>query len=125
MQNVLKCVTRLNKMDGLGFIFHTNKHGMILHAESYGTNGLQFMPCPRIQCLGKSITDLYEKETAIQMQNAIELALNYGPAASAFAFSYTHKRSSFDYPNAMHGRTTYLRDGVVLIVVEVGPLSLV
>lgn len=104
-------------MDGVGFAFHVNRKGMVVHVETFGVTGPRYLPLPKISCLGKTIISLYDEETGKEIQTAIDHAFNNGPSEHCFIFSHKMKYHDF-ISTEMVGKAAYLSDEKVLVVLE-------
>lgn len=109
---------RISMSDGNAIVLHLNRFGTVLHMENYGV----VRPFrPRAECLGRTLQDLLPGDIGIRAVDTIRTALLGGQSDGSYAFSYTlpiswngntYGRKSFV------SRMTYLREGVVLCVIQ-------
>lgn len=95
--------------DGVALVFHLNKFGTVLHMEFCGS-AKSFRP--RAECLGRTLKELLPGDIGTRALDTIRVALLSGPTEGSYAFSYTLEGTPFC------ARMTYLREGVVLCVVQ-------
>lgn len=94
---------------GNALILHLNSFGTVLHMEICGW----MQPFrPRAECLGRTLKELLPEDIGSRALHTIRTALLSGQFAGSYMFSYDLKGWTY------MARMTYLREGVVLCVIQ-------